>query len=226
MNVPSLIEQVVVNMRGKGSYVGASNVGTTWTIVSKNSLKSGEWVDIGSASYQIVTATPTQFTFQTEDAVPANGSWTAKAPFFDFGDRIEINSRLVNMKSEPYRYWKYPLIMLRLPSGDRQLNSGLHQFNLNVLIVMYTDKSYNSRQRYDNVIVPVLEPLYESFLKHVRLSGLFSVSGAIEHTRVDRLFWGTTSERPQGNIASVFSDPLDAIELIDLKLNVINNKCI
>jgi len=229
MNVPSLIEQVVVNMRGKGSYVGASNVGTTWTIVSKNSLKSGEWVDIGSASYQIVTATPTQFTFETEDAVPANGSWTAKAPFFDFGDRIEINSRLVNMKSEPYRYWKYPLIMLRLPYGDRQLNSGLHQFNLNVLIVMYTDKSYNSRQRYNNVIVPVLEPLFESFLKHVRLSGLFSVSGAIEHTRVDRLFWGSSDrpqDRMQGNIASVFSDPLDAIELIDLKLNVINNKCI
>lgn len=229
MNIPSLIEQVVINMRAKGSYAAASKVGDVWTIVSRNDLAAGEWIEIGSDSYQVASAAHNQFTIQTSDTIPANGSWTAKAPFFDFGDRIEINSRLVNKNNEPYKHWKYPLIMLRLPAADRQLNSGLHQFNLNVLIVMYTEKHQSSKQRYNNVIVPVLEPIYEEFLGHVRLSGLFSVSGAIEHTRVDRLFWGT-SESPQdrmkGNIASVFSDPLDAIELIDLKLNVINNKCI
>lgn len=141
-------------------------------------------------------------------------------PFYMYGHRLEISNRLLDKdKDMVYKYQKYPLIALRMDFPERVVD-GMWQYTLNLAILTYTEKNYNAEERYTNVFKPVLYPLYERFLKVVRESGLFTWPGDqeyIPHTKYDRPFWGI-SER-EGNSKNIFNDPLDAIELVDLKLN-------
>jgi hypothetical protein len=62
--------------------------------------------------------------------------------------------------------------------------------------------------------------MYESFLTELNDSGLFEWPGfqiRPTHVKIDRPFWGT--EGKEGNTAYIFDDPLDAIEILDLKIN-------
>ena len=87
----------------------------------------------------------------------------------------------------------------------------------------FTDKNFTSVERYENVIKPILHPIYERLLVALRNSSYIGGLGVLPHKRVDRLFWGT--ETKEGNVKYLLSDPLDAIELIDLKLNILDLNC-
>lgn len=141
-------------------------------------------------------------------------------PFYKYGHRVEIAKRLDEMnRSTDQKNKKYPLIALRLDTTE-EVSNGIWHFNLNIAIVNYTKANYNAEERYDQVYKPVLYPLYIRFLTALKQSGLFFWPGDQtfpSHKKIDRLFWGTAGS--EGNIKKIFSDPLDAIEIIDLKLN-------
>jgi len=141
-------------------------------------------------------------------------------PYYKYGHRKEIAKRLDEMnRSDEDKNKKYPLIALRLDTVE-EISNGIWHFNLNIAIVNFTDRNYNSEQRYDQVYKPVLYPLYLRFIEALRQSGLFfwdAESPIPPHKKVDRLFWGTGTI--EGNDKQIFSDPLDAIEILDLKLN-------
>lgn len=141
-------------------------------------------------------------------------------PFYKYGHRKEIAKRLDEQnRSTDQKNKKYPLIALRLDTTEDIANDIWH-FNLNIAIVNYTKANYNAEERYDQVYEPVLYPIYLRFLEALRQSGLFFWTGDTKippHRKADRLFWGTQDN--EGNLKKIFSDPLDAIELIDLKLN-------
>lgn len=141
-------------------------------------------------------------------------------PFYKYGHRVEIAKRLDEMnRNTDAKNKKYPLVALRLDTTE-EISNGIWHFNLNIAIVNYTKQEYNAEQRYDQVYKPVLYPLYLRFLEALKISGLFFWSGeqlVPPHKKIDRLFWGTAGT--EGNVKKLFSDPLDAIELIDLKLN-------
>lgn len=138
-------------------------------------------------------------------------------PYYMYGHRQEIANRLLEMDQDNvYKYKKYPLIALRLDVPE-QHKGGLIDYSLNIAILDFTEKEWNSEQRYENVIKPILIPLYKRFLVELKQSGLFIINEEEpEHTKIDRPFWGTT--QPEGNVKYIFNDPLDCVEIIGLKL--------
>lgn len=143
-----------------------------------------------------------------------------ETPYYMYGHRVEIAKRLTERgKDKILKYKKYPLIALRMDFPEL-VEDGVWKYTLNIAILMATEKGYNAEERYTNVFRPVLYPLYESFLLQLRNSGLFmwpAEQQYPEHTKYDRPYWGTAEL--EGNTENIFNDPLDAIELVDLKLN-------
>lgn len=148
-------------------------------------------------------------------------------PYYMYGHRLEIANRLkakdglVDQKNA-----KYPLIALRLDT-EQEIGEGFPKQNLNLIIATLTKKGYNAEQRYANVFKPILEPLYLQFMRALRESGLFIWPGLQDlpvHTRVDRPYWGTPD--PEANVANLFDDPIDAIEIIGLKINSLDKTCL
>lgn len=148
---------------------------------------------------------------------PAN---VALMPYYLPGHRMEINAILLEKEKDMvYKYQKYPLIALRLDIPEEVDEDGFVNYNLNIVILTLTEKNYNYEQRKQNIFIPVLIPLYERFIADLGNVGLFQWEGDQRrppHTRILRPFWGT--ETREGNEKYIFSDPLDAIEIVNLQL--------
>lgn len=156
------------------------------------------------------------------DSINASASNRLLMPFYMHGHRKEINKRLLDKtKDSVFKNQKYPLIALRQDIPE-QVEKGIWHYSLNILIANYNDRKWNSEERKENIFKPVLYPLYERFLAELGRSGLFfwPANGNLdypEHTKVDRPFFGT--EDQEGNVKNIFDDPIDAIEIIGLKVN-------
>jgi hypothetical protein len=110
------------------------------------------------------------------------------------------------------------LIALRLDTPKKTIN-GIVEHNLNIAIIEETKRNLNAEERLEQVFIPILYPLYERFFEELRNSGLFmwpNDQDKPEHVSIDRFYYGVT--QGSGNVENVFADPLDAIEIIDLKL--------
>jgi hypothetical protein len=94
-------------------------------------------------------------------------------------------------------------------------------------IVNRTDQNYNAEQRLERVFKPILYPLFELFFEALQKSPLFMWPGDLRyppHTKIDRYYWGTQSGAV--NVKNIMSDPIDAIEIQNLKINSrIKNNC-
>lgn len=156
-------------------------------------------------------------------------SFSGLVPFYMFGHRRYINGKLLEKnESKIHKYKKYPLIALRL-DVDEDIENGMIKYpSLNLAILAYTKVDYTIEQRLENVYYPVLKPLYDLFFEKLKESGLFTWPGRQDfppHKRIFRPYWGTYASNDEGTDKSVFSDPLDAIEILNLKINQVNNKC-
>ncbi len=148
----------------------------------------------------------------------------SQAPYYMYGHRLEISNLLLQKDdSKSTKYKKYPLIALRM-DFEEAFKSGIYQVSLNVAIISFTEPKYTAAQRYEHVFKPVLYPIYYRFMEALQDSDFFYYPDSMypEHTKIDRPFWGTTA--PEKNEKYIFNDPLDAIELLNLKLNF-NGKC-
>jgi hypothetical protein len=142
---------------------------------------------------------------------------------YKYGHLLEVNNRLKVETMNASN--KYPLVVLRLDTPERVAN-GFRVFeNLNVLILDFTDKKYNAEQRFDNVFVPRLYPIYSAMLEAFNNVGLFTwekpISGDNQfppHVKHDRYYWGSLA--PYQNVKQIFDDPLDAIEISSLSLKL------
>lgn len=151
-----------------------------------------------------------------------------EAPFFEYGHRREINAVLLEKdKDAVYKYQKYPLIALRMDFPEETAGIDI-SYTLNIAILAYTNKNYRASERIENVFKPVLAPLYERFMTEIRNSGFFMWPVTADQskppqTRIQRPFWGT--ETQEGTEKQIFTDPLDAIELVNLKINLKEKNC-
>lgn len=140
-------------------------------------------------------------------------------PYYEFGHRLEIANTLTERDKTQFKYQKYPLIALRMPFSER-FEDGFVKLQLNFVLVTMTDLKYNTRQRYDKVIEPVLYPLFDSFMEAIKNSGLYwwdhETMELPAMEKIDWPYWGT--QYSEGVNANIFNDPLDAIELIDVEL--------
>lgn len=145
------------------------------------------------------------------------------APYYLYGHRLDISNRLDRMGQDKVnKYRKYPLIALRMDI-DEEIIGDVTRLNLNIALMKKTSKQWSTVERYQNNFKQSLIPLYELFMDTLRDSGLFMWEGEIErapHTRIIRPYWGTVSSPPsEGSDKNVFTDPLDAIEIINLRIN-------
>lgn len=141
------------------------------------------------------------------------------APYYLYGHRQEIATRLMRKdRSRTSKASKYPLIGLRLDTAEKMVGDVAH-FTLNIAIINRTKPTYTSDQRYSEVFVPILYPLYELLFVKLREHGFMWPSNLErpEHTKIDRLFWGTAGT--EKNDKNIFNEPVDAIELLDLQIN-------
>lgn len=139
------------------------------------------------------------------------------APFYMYGHRLEIANELMAMdRDKLYKYQKYPLIALRMDIQE-PYKDGIVELNLNIALLCFTQKGWNAEERMTNIFKPVLYPMYYRFMDELFKSGLFFWEGKVPpHTKIDRPFWGT--EASEANAKYIFNDPLDAIEITDLKI--------
>lgn len=141
-------------------------------------------------------------------------------PYFMAGHPIEINNRQdQRAKDGILKSQRYPLIALKQPFRERFNGNGLKELKLNMVILAQTTQDRNADERRKMVFHPVLYPLLDQFFYALKKSGLFTWKNMSEPPvceKIDWPHWGTTT--PQGNEKNYFTDPLDAIELIDLQL--------
>lgn len=149
------------------------------------------------------------------------------APFYMFGHRLEIANRLKAKSTSADQIAKrYPLIALKLDNPS-PVEGDVVKYNLNIAILHSTNSNYNAEQRLTNVVKPILNVLYISFFQNLKKSGRFIWDQKLltypPHVRIVRYFYGTGTE--EQNIKNIFSDPLDGIELVDLKINSVIKTC-
>lgn len=163
---------------------------------------------------------------RTADSLtPTADSTSEQPPYYLYGHPHEVNEELILRTNAALE--KYPAVYLQL-DYDWDMFKGMIHFNANVVLLEYTDLKYNSVQRTENVFRPKLLPMYERFLKALRKVG-FAWEGAQDappHKGVYMPFYGTKIAGLQSsNKESIFTDPLDAIGLFNIKINYRNTKC-
>lgn len=147
-----------------------------------------------------------------------------------YGHPLEITNILSSWgKDDTKKFSRFPLICLyqdfEETKGENQMINSL--VSLKVVIITNTEKDYNSIERYTNTFKTVLYPLYNLFMDKLAHSGMINNSdpALIPHKKIDRLYWGKFNL--YGNTGSMFNDYIDAIELQNLELEILNNfkKC-
>jgi hypothetical protein len=143
------------------------------------------------------------------------------SPNFMTGHPLEIANRLTLKNSNPSQANnKYPLIALKLDIVARTAGDML-EYNLNIVIAAFTSKDLTSEQRLEQTFRPKLIPLYNAFLGKLKTSGKFTwdrmLLTAPPHDMIRRYYYGTLT--PQQSAKNLFHDPVDAIEIVDLRIN-------
>lgn len=141
-------------------------------------------------------------------------------PYYMYGHKLVIAKELLEKDSDRVeKFRKYPLVALRLDSAADIYNGIIH-YNLNLGFFHETKEEYSAKERFDLVINDILMQMYSNFFQAIKDSGKFFWEGSQDypqHTKIDRPFWGV--EQENGNAGNIFNDPLDAIEIVDLKIN-------
>ena len=249
--IPEIIGETIDTIRDRGGYSDGSQNGANWTVTAIHDLKVGYWVVIinevydrfsdqfpitfsddletlisddadATGEFKVVSITSTTFTIEAA-TIPVTGTYKSINPYYIFGHRVEIGNRLLEKEQDSKsKLQKYPLIALRLDILEN-ISGNVSDVELSLAIMEYTDENYYTKDRYDNIIIPILDPIYADFISALSDHNDISTVGPIDHTRIDRPFWGT--EGPTGNEENIFSDPLDAIEIQNLNFQIINNIC-
>jgi hypothetical protein len=143
--------------------------------------------------------------------------------YYLYGHPVEVVNTLSEWSKHPAKkVEKFPLIILMQDFEERKgtaqgINS---EVSLNIVIATNTLNSYKSVDRYTNTFKAILYPLYDEFIDRVKLSGYFK-DELLQHVKIDRVYWGKSGL--YGNTGNTFNDYIDAIEIQNLELKILNN---
>lgn len=146
--------------------------------------------------------------------------------YYLYGHPQEIVNTLSEWtKDETKKFSKFPLICLfqdfeESKGENAMINS---KVSLNIVICTATEPGYKSEDRYTNTFKTILYPIYNLFMDRLAYSGMIlnADPALISHTKIDRVFWGKAGL--YGNTSNMFNDYIDAIELQNLELEILNN---
>jgi hypothetical protein len=142
---------------------------------------------------------------------------------FEHGSRKTIDNILMAWGKTPDNSAiKYPLFGLIQPFEEiRGRERGIMaEARFTVVLASLTSPSWSPDQRLCNSFLPILYPLYNSFIEAVKKSGYFMLKNTslISHVKTDVYQWGEAD-------TNVFSDYVDAILISNLELKIINLNC-
>lgn len=148
-------------------------------------------------------------------------------PYFDFGTTIEVVNRLkIKSESPDHSDKRYPLIWCLIDGsvkesvGDIRSNNRVAK-DVTIIICNQTDRDFTATERYENNFIPVLRPIYDAFMYHMKISKLVRSSNGYQHEYYENLFWG--NEGLYGATGNIFDDMLDAIIIKGLDLMLIES---
>jgi hypothetical protein len=218
-------ERVVDLMRAKGTYTAVLISGTTWELTAnlRHTLSVNDYIVLDNSYKVRVTQITSLAIFQIDAGtitMQSSGWWKALAPYGMYGTRKAINAKLLERNGGEYAYQKYPMIAFRLPATITKTKA-VYTADANILIADFTKKTYKPDERIANKFEPILYPLRDAFLEACKRSGEF-LNFEFDFMQIDRMFYGT-EQAGEDNIANVFDDPLDAVELRDMKLKFIED---
>jgi hypothetical protein len=166
----------------------------------------------------------------TSDAIAANAAinWGTlpKKVYFMHGHPKEIVNVLQSYTNSPAKKnQKYPLVALLrdIKENVNQQQYGLgSKFNCSFLILGLTVPTYRSTDREVKNFKLILHPILSELLLQISLSSDFGCPTIEEMNIVkwDRYFWGT-----QAVDKNILNDYVDAVEVENISLNLINNIC-
>lgn len=218
-------ERVVDLLRVTGGYTAVLDSATIYTVVSdvETFLSVKDYLKLEAVPVRVVEIVDDK-TFKVDtlsQVIVLAGIWKAMAPYSDYGTRKTINAKLLEKNGYEFKYQKYPLIALSMPAF---IDHGqISTWRAIILIATFTSKQQKPQERVANTFKPILYPLMKRFIEMCKKSGEFIMYNA-DYTQIDRMFYGT--EAGEQNIANVFDDPLDAVEIRDLELKFIEENCI
>jgi len=224
-----IIGAVIDSMRETDTITGSVETSPgIYVIDSKNGLKDFDYITIDDVDYQVSSVSDTNYTINSDPLLDFTGkTWKAKAPYYLHGHPLEIVNRLNKKNKGVYSYQKYPLIALfqdfEEPIGD---DLALYATpSPTFIIANLTRPEITADDRYDRNFRDVLYPLYYDFLNKLyeNRSFLLRDPRTINHTKIDRLYWGTSAGN--NNERNIANDYLDAIELNNVELPVVENRC-
>lgn len=161
------------------------------------------------------------------DQVRENYTAEKTIPYYDFGVALEVVNRLKQKTdSDLYYNKKYPLIWHLINGSveekvDNKKTNPREAQNVTIIICTQTDQNYSARERYENIIIPILRPLYESFMFHLNKSKELKSIDKFSHDYSENLFWGR--DGLYGHEGNVFDDRVDAIIIDNLPLKIIES---
>lgn len=131
-------------------------------------------------------------------------------PYYYYGHPLEIvNTLMEKDSSDTWRLKKYPAIFL-FHDFEETRDNFQSETELRIIIVTDTKAEWKAADRYTNVFVPTLLPLYERFIYELGKVANLTFSG--EHKMKIYPFWGSEAN------ANVANDCADAIEISGAKI--------
>jgi len=181
-----------------------------------------EPVRIGQLIGQVVQKTSDALLFDLIDEDPM-----ITGIHYLYGHYNDIKERLLQ-KGKTDKPNRYPLICLF--EDFRVVNRTLGLFGtveLRLIILHFSRKDVTREQRETNVFEPILVPIYDEFMRQLKLSGFFMQYGPFPHNRIDRPHWGDPGLYGATNKDGgyIFDEILDGIEIDGLQLKTYFNNC-
>jgi len=134
----------------------------------------------------------------------------SEAPYYYYGHPLEIvNTLMERDKNSNYKLKKYPAIFL-FHNFEEMRDKYESEVELNIVIVTDTKAHWKASERYTNVFVPKLIPLYDRFINELSNTSGLTFSG--EHKMKIYPFWGSEAN------ANVANDCADAIVITGAKV--------
>lgn len=145
---------------------------------------------------------------------------------YQYGPYKEVFGNLVQIGKVSGGSKKYPLVWLWLPNtishGD-QIGIGAVS-PLRIIIARWGNCTDKTPERYEKNFKPFLYPIYLELMNQLYLDPRITTDGQglIPHQQIDWPYWG--GDQPPED-ANPLGDYVDAIEIKNLKINLLLKKC-
>jgi len=143
---------------------------------------------------------------------------------FRHGHMLEVVNQVKDMMIDPDSSKRYPLIALRHDIKQNPIRDAV-EIDCKLYIITLSDPHYTATERYDNVFIPTLRPIFAELVNQIARSQYFdqaTIDEVMETVTIyERLFWG--NEGVMGNDARIFADWIDCIEVDISKLVAYQN---